>query len=52
MEHCNTEMELVETVTDYYDPSDYNGHGQRVEKVLVCPKCEYTEIYEEELYDA
>jgi hypothetical protein len=42
---CEHEMELQESVTDYYDPGDPYGHGQFESKDWVCPYCGNTEDY-------
>lgn len=36
-EHHHTEIE--EATVDYYDPSNFYGHGQYTFKVLVCSDC-------------
>lgn len=39
-EHESTRVE--ETVTDYHDPGNYYGHGQRTSNIYVCEDCECT----------
>lgn len=46
----HVELEIEIQTYDYHDPSDYYGHGQHEEKILVCPfyeECEVCEPYEE-----
>lgn len=53
--NCNQcELEPQVVVTDSQDPSDYLGHAQTEETILVCPQCGYeceNEEQEEEPVD-
>ena len=44
------EMELVDCVNDYHEPSDYHGHGQTEYKVWECGECGNTEDYNNSPY--
>lgn len=43
------EMEVVEVVKDFHNPSDRFGHGQYTFQVLVCPKCDHEEECEPDI---
>lgn len=42
-ENIETEMELLESVNDYFDPRDNFGHGQNIHKYWFCNRCRHEE---------
>lgn len=55
-EECGTELEEALVPVDYFDPLSFNGHGQTMGVVGVCPSCEnlasILEMEQEAQYEA
>ena len=47
-EGLEIEMEVHESVQDFHDPSQSDGHGQNVSEFWVCPNCDHYEEYIDE----